>query len=122
MDINTDGTPSSEYSKAFLQGMINRMGVSFYKYGKVEEAYPKKIDALASMQQRLERYLADGNTEWLMDAANFAMIEFMRPKHPNAHYEPQDSDTSPGRIGINNRQSRRDNGDKVWNMSGLEEA
>ena len=36
--------------------------------------------------------------EDLMDAANFAMIEFLRPKHPKAFFAPTDSNQSPGRV------------------------
>lgn len=118
MKLETKAIPASEFSKRFLQGMLNRMGVSFYKYGKVREAYPHKVDAISSLEDRLARYKEDGNTEWLMDVANFAMIEFMYPAHPKAHFDPQDSDTSPGRIGHNGRRDRRDNLERVWKMPG----
>lgn len=90
--------PDSEYDKSFLQGMLDRMGMSFFKYGRVREAYPSKVNALKSLRLRLEKYERTGNTEHLIDAANFAMIEFMYPAHPDAHYNPQDSGGSPGRV------------------------
>lgn len=86
--------PESEFSPVFVQYMANRMAVSFHKYGLVADA---PIDAVASLRQRLERYLADGNTEWLVDAANFAMIEYMHPRHCEAHFSATSSDESPGR-------------------------
>lgn len=89
--------PSSEFSETFVQGMADRMAMSFFKYGKVADAYPHKVDAIASMQARLDRYARDGNTEHLIDAANFLMIEFMHPKHPDAHFTAEDSSKSPGR-------------------------
>jgi hypothetical protein len=113
-EIDDTGMPVTERSTRFIQGMVSRMGVSYHKYGAVRNAYPKKINALKSMQQRLDRYAEDGNTEWLMDAANFLMIEFMHPAHPKAHFDPQDSDTSPGRTGNNGRRSRRANDERVW--------
>lgn len=82
----------------FHQGMLDRMAVSYFKYGPVSEAYPDKVDAIDSLRVRLDKYLADGNTEWLMDVANFAMIEFMYPGHTKAHYKPTDSHESPGRV------------------------
>jgi hypothetical protein len=78
--------------------MDDRMGVSYCKYGPVADAYPHRVDALASLRKRLEKYEADGNTEWLMDVANFAMIEFMHPRHPRAHFKATDSAESPGRV------------------------
>lgn len=90
--------PSSEISREFLQGMVDRMAVSFCKYGRVADAYPHKVDAIESLLVRLDKYARTGNTEFLMDVANFAMIEFMRPKHHEAHYRPTDSRESPGRV------------------------
>ena len=90
-----DGVPDTEFSQQFLQGMLDRMAVSHAKYGALALAYPYKVDAMRSLQTRLDKYYATGNTEYLMDAANFAMIEFMRPSHTDAHYTP--TDRSPGR-------------------------
>lgn len=73
------------------------MQVSFHKYGPVANAYPHKVNALESLHKRLEKYAETGNTEFLIDAANFAMIEFMFPAHPNAHFRATDSHESPGR-------------------------
>jgi len=72
--------------------------VSYHKYGPVAVAYPSRADALRSLEQRLAKYRETGNTEWLMDVANFAMIEYMHPSHPNAHFRATDTDESPGRI------------------------
>jgi len=84
------------------------MDVSFYKYGPVAAAYPHKVDAIGSLMQRLRLYangddakgIKPGNTEYLMDAANFAMIEFMYPRHPDAYFKGTDDDASPGRMSL----------------------
>ena len=91
--------PDTEVSEPFVQGMRDRMAVSFYKYGSVIDGYPKRVDAIASLRRYLEYYEDTGNAEFLMDVANFAMIEFMLPRHPNAHFVPTDSSESPGRVG-----------------------
>lgn len=88
----------TEFSNRFIEGMKERMVVSFYKYGPIETGFPEKVDAIASLMQRLRKYAESGNTEYLMDAANFAMIEFMRPRHPSAHFESTDDEDSPGRV------------------------
>lgn len=112
-----DAVPESEFSTTFVQGMQDRMSMSFFKYKHVAAAYPKKVSAIESLLVRLIRYMGieafqnaadsamakcahagDGNTEWLMDAGNFAMIEFMHPSLPNAHFESTDSKSSPGRV------------------------
>lgn len=89
--------PASEFSEQFVQGMRDRMAVSYYKYGPLVDAYPAKVNALESLRLRLDKYYETGNTEFLVDAANFAMIEFMRPSHPQAHFRPTESNESPGR-------------------------
>ena len=86
-----------EVSEEFLQGMLDRMATSYYKYGKVSEGYPHNISALVSLEQRLAMYKSTRNREYLIDAANFLMIEFMFPSLAGAHYTPTDSDGSPGR-------------------------
>ena len=101
--------PDTEFSDQFTEGMKNRMAVSYYKYGPVAEAYPGKVSALASLEQRLRMYAATHNTEYLMDAANFCMIEFMHPSHDDAHYTPTDSDGSPGRMTTDGHPTIRKN-------------
>lgn len=87
----------TEFNELFIQGMRDRMVISFYKYGPITDGFPYKVNAIASLTDRLRKYAETGNTEFLIDAANFAMIEFMRPAHPEAFFEPTDSDQSPGR-------------------------
>lgn len=89
--------PATEHSEVFLQGMLDRMGVSFYKYGAVADA-EGRVNFIESLKMRLDKYIETGNTEWLMDVANFAMIEFMVPAHPDAHFLSTDSSESPGRL------------------------
>lgn len=98
----TDQILATEYCERFDQIRKNMMVMSFYKYGPLSENYKthKTIDAIASMKKRIEKFEETGNLEFLADIANFAMIEFMCPQHPNAHYTPTDSVESPGVIGM----------------------
>lgn len=81
--------------------MKNAMLTSYYKYGEVKLNYPSLANAIESLKLRIEKYEETGNADYLIDIANFAMIEFMYPGHPNAHYRPTDSNESPGLIGTN---------------------
>lgn len=87
----------TEFNEDFVQGMRDRMLISFYKYGPVANGFPHKVSAVASLTDRLRKYAETKNTEFLIDAANFAMIEFMHPALPGAFFQPTDSDQSPGR-------------------------
>lgn len=100
--------PASEVSDIFMQGMYDRMAFSYFKYGPVAKGFPDKVDAIASLKDRLENYEKDGNAEWLMDIANFAMIEYMRPRHPKAHFHPTDEDTT-GRRTVEGTQTTKGN-------------
>lgn len=98
---------STEISEEFIKGMVNRMIVSFFKYGLVEEGYGKdgNMDAIESLKLRLkafeegneEKGLLKGNVEMLMDVANFAMIGFMYPRE-GEYFEGTDSNKSVGRV------------------------
>jgi len=88
-----------DFSSEFISLMKNRILVSHYKYGWMSDTYPELAQAVKSIQTRLDKYTATGNTEWLVDVANFAMIEFMYPSIVNAHFRSTDSGESPGLTG-----------------------
>lgn len=82
--------PKSERSPKFHRRMDQAMGMSFHKYGPVKNAFPHKVNALQSLEHRLQLYRETGNQDYLVDVANFAMIEFMCPDHEEAHDTPTD--------------------------------
>lgn len=88
-----------DYSEDFDAKRKNRILVSHHKYGWMSDTYPDLAQAVISLRARLELYEQDGNLEHLVDVANFAMIEFMYPSHPNAHFRATDSGESPGLAG-----------------------
>lgn len=88
----------NDAAKDFLQYMMNRMGVSYHKYGSLEQNFPHNRTGVDNLRQRLEKYEETGNLEWLVDAANYALIEFLFPSVEGAHFRPTDSDESPGAV------------------------
>lgn len=88
-----------DFSEEFVEGMRNRIVVSHYKYGWASDSYPELLQAYRSITERLELYLKTGNTEWLIDVANFAMLEYLYPCHPDAHFIATSSSESPGITG-----------------------
>jgi hypothetical protein len=96
IQLKDDGVPTFQVSTQFLQGMVSRMGQGYHKYGPVKRA-AAKVDFIATAEKRIAKYLETGNTEWLMDAANYMMCEFMYPHHVDAHYRPTAGGESPGR-------------------------
>jgi len=85
---------ATEFSEEFVARMKNRMCVSYFKYGKVADN-ASVYDCVQNVRGRLANHELDGNTEWLIDAANFAMIEYMHPQHSNAHFRATDSSEAP---------------------------
>jgi len=116
--LNVSVDAQEEIDVDFLQGMVNRMVVSFFKYGKVEEGYGKDgaMDAIESLKLRLKAFeegneaknLKKGNVEMLMDVANFAMIGFMFPRE-GEYFEATDSNKSVGRVTKSGHTTERKN-------------
>lgn len=66
--------------------------ISTERWNYVDEVAQAEITA----EERLRLYRETDNTEWLVDLANFAMIEYMHPSHPQAHFRATGSNESPG--------------------------
>lgn len=82
----------TQYSEKFDDIRKKMMVTSYYKFGDVRQNYKVVggLQAIASLKAKLEEYEATGNTEFLADVANFAMIEFMYPQKEGAKYQPTD--------------------------------
>jgi len=83
----------------FINKMQNRIEVSHHKYGWCSKTYPELAQAYKCIKDRLDEYVKTGNTGYLIDVANFAMIEFYHPAIKGAKFEATDSDKSIGLAG-----------------------
>lgn len=92
---NRDDILKRDFSEEFVTKMKNAIEMSYYKYGNASKTYPELAKAHKCIQQRLDLYLKTHNTEYLIDVANFAMLEYMFPSFKDSKYEPTDSDKSP---------------------------
>lgn len=88
-----------DFSEEFINKMRNAMEMSYYKYGHAKKTYPELAQANKCIQERLNLYLKTHNKDYLVDIANFALLEFKYPEFEDAKYEPGDSDQSPGLAG-----------------------
>lgn len=98
-----------EYSKRFDELRKNRVEVSFYKYGPAKINFGDRlVDAIGSCKLCMEKYEKTKNTEYLLDAANYLMFEFMYPQLDGAFFKPTDSKDSAGTVGtpINNEKEK----------------
>lgn len=88
-----------DFSEEFVNKMKNAIEMSHYKYGWMSNTYPELAQAVKCIQERLDLYNETHNTEYLVDIANFAMIEYKHPSYEDAKYTPTDSNKSPGLAG-----------------------
>jgi hypothetical protein len=93
--------PESEYSEKFDEHRKNRVTVSFYKYGTAKKNFGERIvEALPTAKLCIEKYLRTKNTEYLTDAANYLMFEFMYPSIDGAYFKATSEKESAGIVGI----------------------
>lgn len=91
---------NNEYSVEFDNRRKNAVEVSFYKYGPARENFGSgRVDAIKTLELCLEAFKKDGNTEHLIDIANYAMFRYMYPL-PGESYKPTDSNGSVGTVGV----------------------
>lgn len=88
------------YSLRFDYLRQTRCAVSLFKYGPGSRNFPDRVDAMATMQKCIDAYRDTHNTEYLLDAANYLMFEFMYPKDPEARFTPTDDSGSAGIVGM----------------------
>lgn len=104
-----DKLPATEYDTHFDQLRKNRVAVSFYKYGTAKKNFGDHlVNALETMRMCIDKYAETGNTEYLCDAANYIMFEYMYPSHKNAHFRATSSEESAGICGFTIKDIERE--------------
>lgn len=89
-----------EYGDGFDALRQGRVALSCYKYGTAADNFGMGlVNALDSHDLCIKKYLATGNTEYLCDAANYLMFEFMYPQRDGAYFRATDSGESAGVAG-----------------------
>lgn len=76
-----------ESMEPFLRLMRNRILMGRFRYGEFGKRH---IDAVEDMKRLLKQYETTRNTEFLVDLANYAWIEFKHGTHPDKHFEAID--------------------------------
>lgn len=82
--------PEHEYSHKVDELRQNRVETSFYKYGSARRNFGRGyVNALGSHEKCIEAYNRTGNKEYLLDAMNYLMFEFMYPQKDGAFSDRQ---------------------------------
>lgn len=75
--------------------------MSFYKYGNAKKNFGDGlVETLPTCELCIEKYKNTGNKEYLLDAMNYLMFEFMYPQKKGAFFKATDSGESAGIIGV----------------------
>jgi hypothetical protein len=98
----------TEYSEAFDEKRKNSICVSYYKYGPSKENFRTGlVDAIGSLKKCLRKFEETGNTEYLIDVANYAMFRYMWPQGSEG-YQATDSNQSAGIDGISIKEIKNE--------------
>ena len=84
-----DQIRAQECSDGFCELMDNRLVMGYLRYGAAARSVPQFQDCHKALA-RLDKYKETGNTELLVDAANYIRMEFRRSSHPNKHFHAVD--------------------------------
>lgn len=87
---------ASRFCPRLIEAMKARLLQGHHKYGPMTLEARMNTDYLANVKLRIAKYEETGNTEWLVDAANYLMFEFRWPSHPDAHFRATPTEESPG--------------------------
>lgn len=82
----------SEWSPRFEQLMRNRLLMGALRYGLLEtkRRIGHKWNLTGAIESKLARYRETGNTEYLVDIANYCLLEFECGHHPAKHFSALD--------------------------------
>ena len=81
----------TEWCPEFEQLMRNRLIMGRIRYGQSLQDKEKGVyDCLKAIERKVIAFRNTGNTEYLVDVANYCLIEFMHSTHPHKHFGPTD--------------------------------
>ena len=90
-----------EYSEEFDKLRKNRVEVSYHKYGSAKDNFGQHlVNAIESHDLCIKKYQETGNTEYLLDATNYLMFEYMYPNRRDAYFKATSNSESAGISGI----------------------
>ena len=96
----SDDILKTDYSLQFDEKRKGLVVQSHYKYGRAGRNFATgNVDAIGSLEKCLAKFKETGNTEYLLDVANYAMFRYMWPQS-GEYFKHTDSDESAGIVGM----------------------
>lgn len=90
---NFEKLKNSEWSLEFEQLMRNRLLMGAFRYGTLEikRKIGHKWDLIGAIEKKIKLYNDTGNTEYLVDIANYCLLEYECGVHPKKHFTALDN-------------------------------
>jgi hypothetical protein len=83
----------------FFQKQLNRLVVGYFRYeAKGAPASSEKPKFAKRARMELSAYAKTGNTEHLINAANYCSLEYGRPSHARAHFDANVESATRGKV------------------------
>lgn len=87
--VKWDALKAEVSSDGFVDLMDNRLIMGRFRYGPMKATKPVFYD-VERAKDRIRDYESTGNTEFLIDAANYLRLEKLRGRHPDKHFHAVD--------------------------------
>lgn len=82
----------TEWSPQFEKLMRNRLIMGAMRYGKLKDKrkHPGKWNLVGAIKSKIKLWHQTGNDEYLVDIANYCLLEFECGNHPQKHFHALD--------------------------------
>lgn len=90
--VTLDELKRTEWNREFEKHMRDRLIIGGLRYGRMGSGEKKQYDFTGATERCMQRYRETGNLEFLVDAANNCMLEFVESKHPKRHFRATDDE------------------------------
>lgn len=88
--LDLEALRQSEWSPEFETLMRNRLLMGAFRYGVLNAPNKPEYNRTESIIKRVMLYEETGNVEYLVDAANLCLVEFVEGAHPDKHMDSID--------------------------------
>lgn len=98
----------SEWSPEFEKLMRNRLLMGALRYGLLADKKKGHVkwNLLGALTAKIENYEKTGNTEYLVDAANYCLLAFECDDHPTKHFKALDDHTDHCKVKLNTEKRK----------------
>lgn len=91
--LDLESLEKTEWSPTFERLMRNRLLMGALRYGTMahkRKAMKSKWDLIGAIKKKVELYDKTGNTEYLVDMANYCLLAYEFDGHPLKHFHALD--------------------------------